>query len=670
MTETRRFPVPAPLAHHPHIDAQAYARHYEQSVEDPESFWADQAARLLTWDHLWHRVKDTSFAPDDVHIRWFEGGRLNVAANCLDRHLEERGYQTAILWEPDEPGDACQQITYRELHARVCRAANMLKSLGVKAGDTVTLYMPMIPEAAIAMLACARIGAVHSVVFGGFSPEALRGRIRDGGSRVVITADEGVRGGKRIPLKASVDAALEGLTPSPRERGEGFQVLVVRRTGGSIAWDDSRDHWWHALEADASDDCPAEPFDAEHPLFILYTSGSTGSPKGLLHTSAGYLLYATATFQYVFDYQPGDVYWCTADVGWITGHSYLLYGPLAAGATTLMFEGVPTYPTPARCWQIIDQHKVTQFYTAPTALRMLIHEGENWLEGSSRASLRVLGSVGEPINPEVWMWYHEKVGGGRCRVVDTWWQTETGGHLITPLPYATELKPGSATKPFFGIKPVLLDSTIAQPLFGEAEGALCIADSWPGQARSIWGDHTRFVDTYFKPYPGYYFSGDAAARDADGDYWLKGRMDDVINVSGHRIGTAEVESALVAHAAVTEAAVVGYPHEIKGEDIHAYVTLRPSVDVSTPEKEEALKQELRQWVRKEIGALAVPGRIQLAPGLPKTRSGKIMRRILRKIAAGDVKGPDDMAVLGDVSTLLDPAVVEALVTGWRTLQKP
>jgi acetyl-CoA synthetase len=441
----------------------------------------------------------------------------------------------------------------------------------------------------------------------------------------------------------------------------------VKRTGGEIAWKEDRDLWWHELERAAEDDCPATPFDAEHPLFILYTSGSTGKPKGLLHTSAGYLLYAAATFKYVFDYQPGDVYWCTADVGWITGHSYLLYGPLAVGATTLMFEGVPTYPTPARCWQIIDQHKVTQFYTAPTALRMLIHEGERWLEGSSRASLRVLGSVGEPINPEVWLWYHEKVGSGRCRVVDTWWQTETGGHLITPLPYATELKPGSATKPFFGIRPVLLDTASAQPLEGEAEGALCIAESWPGQARTIWGDHARFVETYFKPYSGYYFSGDAAARDAEGDYWLKGRMDDVINVSGHRIGTAEVESALVAHPAVTEAAVVGYPHDIKGEDIYAYVTLSPATDTSSPEKAEALRQELRTWVRKEIGALAVPGRIQIAPGLPKTRSGKIMRRILRKIAAGDVRGQQDMAVLGDISTLLDPAVVPALLEGYTRL---
>lgn len=659
MNQLSRFPVPANWAIRARINAATYTQDYAQSLEDPESFWAGQAQKWLNWDHPWNRVMDCSFAPEDVHIRWFEGGKMNVAANCLDRHLETRGYQTAILWEPDEPGEAAQQITYRELHARVCRAANMLKSLGVRSGDTVTLYLPMIPEAAIAMLACARIGAVHSVVFGGFSPESLRGRIRDGGSRIVITADEGVRGGKRVPLKANVDAALEGTAVE--------KVIVVQRTGGAVDWQDGRDLWWHKMEHEASDDCPAEPFDAEHPLFILYTSGSTGSPKGLLHTSAGYLLYAVTTFNYVFDYQPGDVYWCTADVGWITGHSYLVYGPLAAGATTLMFEGVPTYPTPARAWEIIDQHQVTQFYTAPTALRMLMHEGDEWLKNSSRDTLRVLGSVGEPINPEVWMWYHEKVGKEQCRIVDTWWQTETGGHLITPLPGATELKPGSASKPFFGIKPVLLDTVIAQPLQDQAEGALCISQSWPGQARSIWGDHARFVETYFKPYPGYYFSGDAAARDAEGDYWLKGRMDDVINVSGHRIGTAEVESALVAHPAVTEAAVVGYPHDIKGEDIHAYVTLNALANQSSPEHLEALQKELRLWVRKEIGALAVPGRIQIAYGLPKTRSGKIMRRILRKIAAGDIQGQNDMQILGDISTLMNPESVEALVNDYLKL---
>lgn len=659
MNHTSRFAVPPGWADRARITAAIYEQDYALSLQDPESFWAEQARQWLNWDQPWHRVKDCSFAPGDVHIRWFEGGKLNVAANCLDRHLITRGDQTAILWEPDAPNEAAQHITYLQLHARVCRAANMLKSLGVKAGDTVTLYLPMIPEAAIAMLACARIGAVHSVVFGGFSPESLRGRITDGGSRIVITADEGLRGGKHVPLKANVDAALKGTAVE--------QVIVVRRTGGAIDWQEGRDLWWHALEKGASDDCPAEPFDAEHPLFILYTSGSTGSPKGLLHTSAGYLLYATTTFSYVFDYQPGDVYWCTADVGWITGHSYIVYGPLAAGATTLMFEGVPTYPTPARIWEIIDRHKVTQLYTAPTALRMLMHEGDQWLENSSRDTLRVLGSVGEPINPEVWLWYHEKVGKAQCRVVDTWWQTETGGHLITPLPGATELKPGSASKPFFGIKPVLLDTASGQPLPGVAEGALCIAESWPGQARSIWGDHARFVETYFKPYPGYYFSGDAAARDADGDYWLKGRMDDVINVSGHRIGTAEVESALVAHPSVTEAAVVGYPHDIKGEDIHAYVTLNASVDLSNPEHLEALQKELRLWVRKEIGALATPGRIQLTTGLPKTRSGKIMRRILRKIAAGDIRTPEDMALLGDTSTLLNPETVEELVKGYLAL---
>lgn len=642
------YPIPAHIGK-AHIDGLAYQAMYEKSLSDPEAFWGAQAEAFLSFTKKWRKVKDTSFAKEDVHIRWFEGAELNVAANCLDRHLEKRGEQTAILWEPDHPEEPAQHITYRELHARVCKAANMLKSLGVKAGDRVTIYLPMIPEAAIAMLACARIGAVHSVVFGGFSPHALHGRIQDCQSALVITADEGRRGGKHIALKANVDEACVDSCVT--------RVLVVQHTGGEIAWVNGRDVWWHEMEAAASADCPPHSVDAEHPLFILYTSGSTGTPKGLLHTSAGYLLYAAMTFKYVFDYKEGDIYWCTADVGWITGHSYILYGPLAAGATTLMFEGVPTYPDASRFWQVVDKHRVNSFYTAPTAIRMLQREGDAFVNKTSRDSLRVLGSVGEPINPEAWRWYHEVVGQGRCAIMDTWWQTETGGHLITPLPGAIATKPGSATRPFFGVRPVIVSAANAALGDGES-GALCIADSWPGQARTIWGDHARFVQTYFSAYPGYYFSGDAARRDEDGYFWLEGRMDDVVNVSGHRLGTAEVESALVEHPSVTEAAVVGFPHDIKGEGIYAYVTLHPGMQGS-----DELAKELRHVVREIIGPIASPDKIHFTPALPKTRSGKIMRRVLRKIAAGEVTTEDDMHKLGDISTLLNPEIVSELVRG-------
>lgn len=659
MKDSEPSPDTPSVATKARLNAQDHERLYAQSVVDPDQFWAEQATRYLLWDTPWHTVNGSSFRPEYVRISWFEGATLNVSVNCLDRHLAARGDQTALLWVPDEPAEEPVEISYRQLHERVCRAANLLLERGVKAGDIVTLYLPMIPEAVISMLACARIGAIHSVVFGGFSPEALRGRLKDAGSRVVITADSGRRGGKRVPLKANVDLALEGTLVE--------QVIIVRHTEEEIHWNPERDQWFHELETAASTTHEASSFDAEHPLFILYTSGSTGTPKGILHTSGGYLLYATMTFQTVFDLQEGDVYWCAADIGWITGHSYLVYGPLAAGATTLMFEGVPTYPTPARNWEIIDTHRVTQFYTAPTALRTLMHEGNQWLNNSSRRTLRVLGSVGEPINPEVWRWYHEQVGRSQAHIVDTWWQTETGGHMITPLPDATICKPGAATKPFFGIQPALLSPLTGALLEGVEEGALCIAQSWPAQARTIWGDHARFIETYFTAYPGYYFSGDAAARDADDDYWLRGRMDDVINVSGHRIGTAEVESALVAHPWVSEAAVVAYPHPIKGEDIHAYIVPSKQALVSHEEECDQFDAELRKWVRKQIGALAVPGRIQLTPGLPKTRSGKIMRRILRKIAEGAIHHPDDMVLLGDTSTLLDPSVVELLVQHHHTL---
>ncbi|MEM9387726.1 MAG: acetate--CoA ligase, partial [Pseudomonadota bacterium] len=579
--------------------------------------------------------------PANVSIRWFEDGKLNAAANCLDRHLEERGDQVAIIWEGDDPSEH-EHITYRDLHQCVCRFANALQDLGIEKGDPVTIYLPMIPEAAVAMLACARIGAPHAVVFGGFSPEALAGRIADCGSRLVITSDEGMRGGKRVPLKASVDAALASVDSVEH-------VVVVRRTHGKIAWEEGRDRWYHDLVSKASPHCPPVPMEAEAPLFILYTSGSTGSPKGVLHTTGGYMVYASMTHEYIFDTQEGDVYWCTADVGWVTGHSYIIYGPLANGTTTVMFEGVPSYPDYSRFGQIIDKHGITQLYTAPTAVRALMREGETCMANSSRKTLRLLGSVGEPINPEAWDWYHRAVGNSMCPIVDTWWQTETGGVLITPLPGVSAQKPGSATRPFFGVKPALVDNE-GNELEGDADGILVIKDSWPGQMRTLYGDHERFVNTYFTNYPGSYFTGDGARRDGDGDYWITGRVDDVVNVSGHRMGTAEVESALVAHEAVAEAAVVGYPHDLKGQGIYVYVTLAAGLEPS-PE----LTKALRAWVRQEIGPIAAPDLVQFAPGLPKTRSGKIMRRILRKIAANDTDN------LGDVSTLAEPAVVSDLV---------
>ncbi|HZF28607.1 MAG TPA: acetate--CoA ligase [Gammaproteobacteria bacterium] len=644
MSDEKIYPVPKALAARAWIDLAKYESMYKDSVADSEAFWATQARERLAWLQPFTQVKDTSFDAGDLHVRWFADGKLNVAANCLDRHLTKRAEQTAILWEPDDPNGEVRLLSYRELHEHVCRFANALKRLGVAKGDRVTIYMPMIPETVVAMLACARIGAVHSVVFGGFSPEALKGRIEDCASRVVITADEGVRGGKKIALKANVDEALAGVKGTKIDA-----VVVVKRTGGKIGWIGGRDHWYHEIKDGASEVCPPEPMSAEDPLFILYTSGSTGKPKGVLHTTGGYLLFASITHQYVFDYHDGEMYWCAADVGWVTGHSYIVYGPLANGATTLMFEGVPTYPDASRFWQVVDKHQVDILYTAPTAIRALMREGEAPVKRCSRKSLRVLGSVGEPINPEAWEWYYHVVGDARCPIVDTWWQTETGGILITPLPGATALKPGSATRPFFGIKPAIVDGN-GKLLEGAASGNLVLLDSWPGQMRTVYGDHQRFVDTYFKQYPGKYFTGDGARRDQDGYYWITGRVDDVINVAGHRLGTAEVESALVAHAAVAEAAVVGFPHDLKGQGIYAYVTLKIG---QTPT--EALRNELVAWVRKEISAIATPDFIQWAPGLPKTRSGKIMRRILRKIAANDV------SELGDTSTLADPAVVDDLV---------
>jgi acetyl-CoA synthetase len=642
MTDVKIYPVPAEAAERAWADEAEYRSLYRASIEDPEGFWAEQA-QTLDWIKPFTKIKDVSFNASDLHVRWFEDGELNVAVNCLDRHLEQHGDRTAIIWEGDDPAvDA--RITYKDLYDRVCRLGNVLRALGVAKGDRVTIYMPMIPEAAVAMLACARIGAVHSVVFGGFSPEALRGRIEDCESSFVITSDEGVRGGKKIPLKANVDAAIAKL-----KHGHVDGVVVVRHTGAEIAWKQGRDHWYHEVTADAGGDCPPEPMSAEDPLFILYTSGSTGQPKGVLHTSGGYLLYASMTHRYVFDYHEGDIYWCTADVGWVTGHSYIVYGPLANAATTLMFEGVPNYPDTSRFWQVVDKHKVNIFYTAPTAIRALMRDGNAPVERCSRRSLRLLGTVGEPINPEAWEWYYHVVGGGRCPVVDTWWQTETGGIMITPLPGATRLKPGSATLPFFGVQPAIVDHE-GKIREGEAVGNLVLLDSWPGQMRTVYGDHARFVETYFSQFPGKYFTGDGARRDADGFYWITGRVDDVINVSGHRMGTAEVESALVSHDKVAEAAVVGFPHEIKGQGIYAYVTL---IAGETPT--EALRKELVGWVRQEIGPIASPDFIQWAPGLPKTRSGKIMRRILRKVAA------NDYAQLGDISTLADPSVVEDLV---------
>ncbi len=639
MQQSSVYPVPAAWATKAWVDQAGYEELYKRSIADPEGFWAEQAKRI-DWIKPWTRVKNTTFS-GDVSIRWYEGGQLNVSANCLDRHLPTRGNQVAIIWEGDDPNTS-RSITYAEAHAETCRMANVLKAHGVRKGDRVTIYMPMIPEAAYAMLACARIGAVHSVVFGGFSPEALAGRILDCDSQFVITADEGLRGGKPVPLKRNAD---EALTKCPGVK----KVLVVERTGASVPMQAGRDLRYGDERAQVSAECAPEPMDAEAPLFILYTSGSTGKPKGVLHTSGGYIVYTSMTHQYVFDYHDGDIYWCTADVGWVTGHSYIVYGPLANGATTLMFEGVPNYPDSSRVWQVCDKHKVNIFYTAPTAIRALMREGDGPVKKAKRDTLRLLGSVGEPINPEAWEWYHKVVGESRCPIVDTWWQTETGGILITPLPGATPLKPGSATRPFFGIKPALVDNE-GKLLEGAASGNLCLTDSWPGQMRTVYGDHRRFTETYFSQFPGKYFTGDGCRRDADGDYWITGRVDDVINVAGHRLGTAEVESALVAHQFVAEAAVVGFPHDIKGQGIYAYVTLNIGTQPS-----EALRKELLQWVRKEISPIATPDVIQWAPGLPKTRSGKIMRRILRKIAE------NDFGNLGDTSTLADPAVVDDLV---------
>ena len=640
MSDDQLFPVPGDWAARAHADQATYQRMYRASVEDPEGFWAEQGKRI-DWIKPYTEIRDVSYDAADLHIRWYYDGTLNASVNCIDRHLDKRGDQVAIIWEGDEPTDD-KKITYRELHAAVCRFANVLKARGIKKGDRVTIYMPMIPEAAYAMLACTRIGAVHSVVFGGFSPDALAGRILDCDSNCVITADEGIRGGRTIPLKANTDEAL-AQCPGVET------VVVVRRTGGDIAMREGRDIWYHEAAANVSDDCPAEEMAAEDPMFILYTSGSTGKPKGVLHTTGGYMVYTSMTHDYVFDYQDGEIYWCTADVGWVTGHSYIVYGPLSNGATTLMFEGVPNYPDNSRFWQVCDKHQVNIFYTAPTALRALMREGEEPVKATSRKSLRLLGSVGEPINPEAWLWYHRVVGDGRCPIVDTWWQTETGGIMIAPLPGATDLKPGSATLPFFGVQPQLVDGE-GKVLEGAVSGNLCITDSWPGQMRTVYGDHARFIETYFKTYPGKYFTGDGCRRDEDGYYWITGRVDDVLNVSGHRLGTAEIESALVAHAKVAEAAVVGYPHDIKGQGIYAYVTLNAGEEPS-----EELRKELVQWVRREISPIAAPDLLQWAPGLPKTRSGKIMRRILRKIAE------DDFSNLGDTSTLADPGVVDDLV---------
>ena len=643
MSQSHVYPVSAEWADRAFIDAKKYEKLYHRSITDPDGFWRDEAERRIDWIRPFSKVKNTSFGPGEVSIKWFEDGETNVAINCIDRHLKTRGDQVAIIWEGDDPARS-EHITYKQLHERVSRFANALKAQGIESGDTVTIYLPMIPEAAYAMLACARIGAIHAVVFGGFSPNSLAGRIRDCGSKLLITADEGLRGGKRVPLKNNADLALEKAPDIVKT------MIVVKHTGGDVKWRDGRDLWYHDLVAEASADCPATPVDAEHPLFILYTSGSTGTPKGVVHTTAGYLVYASMTHQYVFDYHDGDVYWCTADVGWVTGHSYILYGPLANGATTLMFEGVPTYPSISRFWEIVDKHKVNIFYTAPTAIRSLMGAGEAAVKKTSRASLRLLGTVGEPINPEAWEWYYKVVGDSRCPIMDTWWQTETGGHLITPLPGVTPLKPGSATQPFFGIRPEIVDGS-GKVQEGAAEGILVIANSWPGQMRTIYRDHERFVQTYFSSFPGKYFTGDGARRDADGDYWITGRVDDVINVSGHRMGTAEVESALVAHDHVAEAAVVGFPHEIKGQGIFAYVTL-----VNGREPSEKLRKDLVAWVRQEIGPIASPDIVQFAPGLPKTRSGKIMRRILRKIAE------NEFHALGDTSTLADPAVVDDLIS--------
>lgn len=637
----KTYPVPAEFAANAYVNAEQYASMYKQSVEDPAKFWGEQAEKYLTWSKKWDNVLDWSFDESDIHIRWFEGGKLNVAENCLDRHLATRGDQVAIIWEGDSPNED-RKITYKELHEEVCKFANVLKSRGVKKGDRVSLYLPMIPEAAVAMLACARLGAVHSIVFGGFSPDALRDRIQGAECGVVITSDQSMRGGKRVPLKTNADKAI-AQCPTVHT------CIVIKRGGDPVEWN-SQDVWYHEAMATASADCPAEQMDADDPLFILYTSGSTGKPKGALHTTGGYLLQAAMTQKLVFDYKDGEVYWCTADVGWVTGHSYIVYGPLANGATSLMFEGIPTYPDAGRFWDVCDKHDVAIFYTAPTAIRMLMGQGEEFVNRAKLTKLRVLGSVGEPINPEAWEWYNRVVGRNRCPIVDTWWQTETGAHMLTPMPGATPLKPGSATNPFFGVQPVLLDDKGVEVEGNPAEGNLAIKAPWPSMMRTVYGDHKRFYETYFAMYPGYYFTGDGARRDEDGYYWITGRVDDVLNVSGHRLGTAEIESALVLHPQVAEAAVVGYPHEMTGQGIYAYVTLMSGVEGT-----DALKNELINLVRKEIGPIAKVNLLQWAPGLPKTRSGKIMRRILRKIAANELDG------LGDTSTLADPSVVDNLV---------
>ena len=639
MSEDKIYPVSEAAAERSHLSKERFEELYQQSIESPKEFWAEQAGELLHWHEPWKTVMHSEFKKAETS--WFAEGKLNVSFNCIDRHLDKRSEQTAIIWEGDEPTDE-KHISYRELHKQVCKLSNALKDRGVKKGNRVCIYMPMVPEAAYAMLACARIGAIHSVVFGGFSPESLKDRILDSDCQTVITADEGVRGGRLIPLKANVDAAL-------KECPNVHTVLVVRRTNAEVGWNDKRDVCYYKVTEVASDQCEPELMDAEDPLFILYTSGSTGKPKGVLHTTAGYLLGASITHKYVFDYHDGDIYWCTADVGWVTGHSYIVYGPLANGAITLMFEGVPTYPSASRFWQVVDKHQVNIFYTAPTAIRALMSAGDDPVTSTSRSSLRLLGSVGEPINPEAWEWYYHIVGDGRCPIVDTWWQTETGAIMITPIPGVTDLKPGSATKPFFGVKPALVDADGCE-IEGAATGNLVITQSWPSQIRSVYGDHQRCIDTYFATYPGYYFTGDSSRRDEDGFYWVTGRVDDVINVSGHRLGTAEIESALVLHNSVAEAAVVGYPHDIKGQGIYAYVTLMAGLKAS-----EELRTELILFVGKEIGAFAKPEIIQFAPGLPKTRSGKIMRRILRKIAANELEN------LGDTTTLADPAVVEQLI---------
>ncbi|NHB96930.1 acetate--CoA ligase [Photorhabdus stackebrandtii] len=648
MTQIIKHAIPAVIAEHALMNKQQYQQDYQLSLQDPEKFWGEKG-KIVDWIKPYTKVKNTSFDPGHVNIRWFEDGTLNLSANCLDRHLKERGDQTAIIWEGDDPTES-KTVTYRELHHDVCQFANALKNLGIKKGDVVAIYMPMVPEAAVAMLACARIGAIHSVIFAGFSPDAVSGRIIDSNTKLVITADEGLRAGRTIPLKKNVDDALSNSAVVSVSN-----VIVFKRTGNIGNWHSGRDLWWHELTVGVSADCPVEEMNAEDPLFILYTSGSTGKPKGVLHTTGGYLVYASLSFKYVFDYHPGEIYWCTADVGWVTGHSYLLYGPLSCGAITLMFEGVPNYPAVNRLSQVVDKHKVNILYTAPTAIRALMAEGDKAIEGTKRTSLRILGSVGEPINPEAWEWYYQKIGNSKCPIVDTWWQTETGGFMITPLPGATELKAGSATLPFFGVQPALVDN-LGEQLEGVCEGNLVITDSWPGQARSLFGDHDRFEQTYFSTFKGMYFSGDGARRDEDGYYWITGRVDDVLNISGHRLGTAEIESALVSHPKIAEAAVVGVPHNIKGQAIYAYVTLNHGEEPS-PE----LYTEVRNWVRKEIGPIATPDILHWTDSLPKTRSGKIMRRILRKIASGDTSN------LGDTSTLADPGVVEKLLEEKQTM---